>query len=70
MYLNLSFQESNENLLYELSEENKDQSLFYIKQADIMRQTDRKTMYIDWNHLCLFDTNYELRESISTEFYR
>ncbi len=44
--------------------------LFYVKQAEKMKITGRRTMFIDMNHFFEFDTTYEYRELILSEYTR
>lgn len=44
--------------------------LVYMKQAEYMKNTDKRTMTVDMRHVMEYDVNYEIREPIMTEFYR
>jgi hypothetical protein len=44
--------------------------LYYVRQVEKMKFSDRKTMFVDMHHIFEFDSNYEYRELILTEFSR
>ena|SRR5690349_13727150 len=77
MIINLYFRfkissKSHEYYLLEEEEEKSDEEFvaIYVKQAELIRTTDRRTMLVDLRHLFEYDKNYELRELIVGEFSR
>jgi hypothetical protein len=62
-----------EFLPFEVNDEvKKEEEAFspYMKQAEKMKFSDRRTMYVDMNHFCEFDINYEFRDLILSEYTR
>ena len=45
-------------------------ALIYKKQAELMKNTERRTMEINLRHLFEYDTSYELRDLVINEYVR
>jgi hypothetical protein len=43
---------------------------YYHKQAEKLKDEDKHTMYVDFTHINLHDTVFDLSEAICSEYYR
>jgi len=43
---------------------------YYLRQADAMKNLDRRIMFVDIKHLLKYDENSTFTEAIFTEYYR
>jgi hypothetical protein len=54
----------------DVKDDDEEPTYFYVAQAEMIKNTNSNTMYVDFRHLFDYDITYDMRELILNEFYR
>jgi hypothetical protein len=60
----------NDDIENEIKEDAEELVKVYHEQAEILKNTNKDTMYVNIKHLFDYDITYEMRELILNEYYR
>jgi len=70
-YFSYKALKENETNLFIFDEDNKEETfLYYHGQGNYMRKNEKTTMLVDIRHVFDYDTQYDLREAIISDFLR